>query len=106
MAFIEKSRFRRLAAIVIVAACFAAPAITPAPAQARVFVGFSFGVPGVWGYYGPQPYYYPYPAYSGYAYPVYYNYAYPDNYGYPYTYPAAMYFGHPSYPRHPHRHRR
>jgi hypothetical protein len=61
-------------------------------AEARGFVGFSFGVPfGPPAYYYPPPVYYPAPAY---AYPAYrYPYAYPPPAAYPpptfYSSPAA-----------------
>lgn len=82
----RKPWVKRLAVASVVAAALAAPLTISAPAQARVFIGFGFGVPGAWGYYPPAPYY-PYPAYYPYRY---YR-------GYPYAYPAGVYWGHPFY---------
>jgi hypothetical protein len=84
---VEKQRLRinRLAAAAIGAVGLAALTLPSAPAQARVFVDIGVGVPGVWGYYAPRPYYYSYPGYYGYGYPYYYH--------YPYAYRA--YYGRP-----------
>jgi hypothetical protein len=83
----------KLAMTGIVLAGFAASTLRTAPAEAAVFVGVGIGVPSVWGYYAPAPYYYPYS--------VYYSYPYSYYYGYPYVYPAGVYWGRPFY-RHSH----
>ena len=49
-----------LAAAVIAVVGLATLTLPPRQAQAQVSVGIGFGVPGVWGYYAPPTYYYPY----------------------------------------------
>ena len=51
-------------ALIVAALAFSVAMLTPAPADARVFVGFGFGFPiGFPGYYPPYPYYPPPPPY-------------------------------------------
>jgi hypothetical protein len=61
----------RLSAAVVAVLCLGAALAVPKPAEARIWVGFNFGVP-VGGYYAP---YYPayYPAYGYGYYPHYYR---------------------------------
>jgi hypothetical protein len=90
----RKPRFRIFAAVAIVASVLACSVLPSAPAQARVFIGFSVGFPGYWGYYGPGPYY------AGYYYT-------PSYYWYRPWYRAAAYPAgrwHRWYRRHPYRH--
>ena len=58
---VERSSVRRFGAVLVAVLCIGATTMFSKPADARVWVGVSFGAPG-WGYYAPAYYgtYYPY----------------------------------------------